>query len=290
MLPSVKSGSLRFHFHLSCIVKTAIVTLQKAIINRIVPHPRVLNYAQKFRYLIFRGPFQKSFVEYYRRKSITPNTALPPPSIFPDLNVERTLTELNENGYSIAFQLQQSHIEQLLETIISSGSDSIRELHKHCECFERIARDYSVMSVARQYLGVEPVIYASSIYLTAPLAPVRKTSNKPMKTVHFDANDFRDLNLFIYLNDVDDDASPHYVFEGTHKKKTYRDLFTRWYTRDEITARFGPKIKSITGPAGLAFFEDTSAFHIQSRGKRARYTMSVCFTLQRSPNLARHNA
>ena len=270
-----------------------LVKIQKAVILKVVRRRWLLYQAQKARFLLFRGPFRDCFVRFFQKRSKTKSIALQGPSIFPDLDVEKTLHELNTTGYSEAFLLDQDRVESLSGFLSSSGCKHIYEVHGRCESFDRIAYDPKVIAVARRYIGAEPIMYASSLYLNGPDPNAEGTHSPKPKSedlVHFDANDFKDLNLFIYLNDVDQDTSPHFVIKGTHKEKSFRDLITLRYNRGEIDLRFPAGLETITGPAGFAFFEDTSCFHIQSVGAKGRYTASFCYTLHRSPKLARYSS
>jgi len=270
-----------------------LIRIQKAAIRKLVQHRWLLYQCQKARFLLFRGPFRDTLVRFFQKRSNTRSIALQGPSIFPELDVEQTLRELDTAGYSEAFLLGPAHIESLFEFLSSTGSKHVYEVHGRCGSFDEIAYDPKVVAVARRYIGAEPILYASSLYLTGPDPKAKGIQAEKPETedlVHFDANDFKDLNLFIYLNDVDQDTSPHFVIKRTHKEKSFRDLITLRYNRGEIDRRFPSGLETITGPAGFAFFEDTSCFHIQSVGAKGRYTASFCYTLQRSPKLARYSS
>jgi hypothetical protein len=265
--------------------------VQKFLVNRLVRRPRLLEYAQKLRFLLMRGPLQNQIVRFYQKTSKTEPIALSEPGLFPDLDVPRVVSELNENGYSYAFQLPPEMIEIIMEHKSSLKSNHIRNLHKTLPVFDRITRDPKIIEVVRRYIGAEPILYATSLYYTGPESGNEgKTveKNEKARIVHFDVPDFRHLNLFIYMTDVDEESSPHILYAGTHKHKTFRDLMTRWFTEKQINERFGAQRKMMTGKAGTAFFEDTSLFHIQKVGKYGRVVGLICYTLHRLPELSRY--
>lgn len=267
------------------------VSIQRFVLNFFWKHTSLLTYAQSFRYILMRGPLRNAVVRYYQKHSATRSVACSEPSLFPDMEIERIVGELHEKGYAVAFQLPDEYIEKIIEYKRAAGSDNIHHPHKTCAALERIARDRNIIAVARGYIGAEPILYASRLYFTPPkLGPDEDAEEKykNSKKLHFDVTDFKDLELFIYLTDTDDEASPHIVAEGTHKHKTLRDLFVRRYTKKVGEKRFGERFKTLSGKAGMGFFEDTSAFHIQSIGRKGRLTASISYTLHRPPELARY--
>ena len=144
--------------------------------------------------------------------------------------------------------------------------------------------------MAREYFGVEPIFYASRLYYASPrTAEAIKESYATERKVHFDVTDFMDLALFIYLTEIDAETSPHIVVRGTHKSKTVRDLISQRYTVAEARKWFPDRFQSVMGHAGMAFFEDTSVFHIQGLGTRGRLMACFGYTIHRPQYLSRYN-
>ena len=239
-----------------------------------------------------RGPWRRYFVAYYTARPVSHELARPGPSLFPELEVDRTLNELDKNGYSVAFRLSTEQIAEMLSFYEAENSNNIHHPHKKCEVFDKVFRDPNVVAIAREYLGREPQLYRSRLYFRFPKSSFKSQNSlqarNKKRNVHFDVTDFRDVALFIYLSDVDEDSSPHVVVEGTHKHKTFWDLLTRRYSREQAEKRFGSQFVELKGPIGTAFFEDTSVFHIQSQGNAGRLMVAAEYTLQRSPELARY--
>ena len=138
-----------------CIVTTeasvdALAKVQKAAVKKLVRHRWLPYPLQKFRFLLFQGPLRRMFVRFYQRRSKTKPIALHGPSIFPDLDVERTLEELRTSGFSEAFHLGGDLIHSLQEFVAASGSNHFYEVHGRCHSFEQIAYDPKIIEVARR--------------------------------------------------------------------------------------------------------------------------------------------
>ena len=100
---------------------------------------------------------------------------------------------------------------------------------------------------------------------------------------HFDYAGWHSLNLFIYLTDVERDSGSHQVVVGTHKYKHVRDAIRPSLDDEEVERRFGAQIRTIAGPAGTMFFEDTEAFHRRVAVRERRAMLNILFASHRSP-------
>ena len=91
---------------------------------------------------------------------------------------------------------------------------------------------------------------------------------------HRDRDDFKTLQLFIYLTNVNRDNGPHEYVPKTHTfeilKSSYNENIVsngfnhKFLSFNELKKALGqekPKILTLTGPAGSAFLEDTGGFH-----------------------------
>ena len=236
-----------------------------------------------------RGPLQRPVVSYLRKISKNVPIARAGGSLFAGFDSGRCARELSDDGYSMGFSLPVELIDEIRQFHAGANSDNILNPHKECRALDAIAHDPGVVDVARRYFGVEPVLYATRLYYASPRtrAEIEEVYANERK-VHFDVTDFMDLALFIYLTDIDEDTSPHIVVRGTHKRKTIMDLINQRYTVKTALERFPDRFRAVIGPAGMAFFEDTSVFHIQGLGTRGRL-MAVCgYTMHRSPYLSRY--
>jgi hypothetical protein len=248
-------------------------------------HPGLLDAAQRVRFLLMRGVWRRAAIGYYRRRHTHATAAYPSGSaLFPDLDAAATAAAIERDGFSPAPTIPEHIVEAVRRHHAESGEDFEYLPHLRCEALAEIAYDPSILAVAREYLGVEPVLFASRVYDTPPRPVTAATRN-----VHFDATDFLDVTLFFYLTDVDEEASPHVVYPGTHRYKSWHDLRVRRYTAAQAEERFGRDCpRTITGKAGTAFFEDTAVFHrIDYRQQAGRLMASVTYTIHRPAKLAR---
>lgn len=276
-------------------MNTNLTFLWGAILRNVSRHPRLKLAAQKFRYLLMRGPLQTLFVDYYRKRSKKSITFLSSlaivsgESLFPPIDVVKAVAEIRRQSYSACLQLPPEIIEEILAFREKKDSHNIHHPHKNCRAIMDIAHDPQIIAVVREYFQTEPVFYGSRLYYAAPRISSEgeiKPKYKDAKMVHFDVSDYLEMNVFFYLSDVDLETSPHKVFAGTHHRKSFRDLFSGRYTEKEALKRFHADCVALTGNAGLGFFEDPNAFHIQSLGKKGRMTLSFNYTMQRKAELA----
>ena len=98
---------------------------------------------------------------------------------------------------------------------------------------------------------------------------------------HFDYAGWQSLNLFMYLTDVEPDSGAHEVVVGTHRGRPLRDAVRPWVPDEEVVARFGDRIRTISGPAGTMFFENAETFHRRRIMKRRRAMLNVLWASHR---------
>ena len=126
-----------------------------------------------------------------------------------------------------------------------------------------------VLDVVRGYLGAEPELLECNLVVGQAEDPVR-TPVHSQRHFHFDFAGWQSLNLFVYLTDVAEDSGAHQVVIGTHRGRQLRDAIRPWVPDGEIEARYPGRVRTIAGPAGTMFFENTEAFHrrLMLRGRR----------------------
>lgn len=268
-------------------------TLNIYFLRTISKFPNLLTVAQRFRYFLMRGPFQRFFVYYFRRKSRMAPAAilLGAASLFPPIDEKKTVAEIISQGYSACLQLPSKIVAEINDFRESETSTNIHHPHKKCEAIRQIASDVQLISIIRDYFQTEPIFYGSRLYYTPPRLSadgVIPAKYENAKSVHFDCTDFMDLSVFFYLDDVDLDTSPHIVIPGTNKGKKLKDFIYTRYTTREAEKRFRADFVTLTGNAGFGFIEDTGTFHIQSLGKKGRWVLSLCYTMNRRAEFARH--
>lgn len=99
---------------------------------------------------------------------------------------------------------------------------------------------------------------------------------------HFDYAGWHSLNLFVFLTNVEEDSGAHQVVAGTHCSRNIWDAIRSSVPDYEIMARYGARVRTITGPAGTMFFEDTAAFHRRQIVKTRRVMLNILYASHRS--------
>ncbi|MEY2476409.1 MAG: hypothetical protein QOG87_1724 [Actinomycetota bacterium] len=146
-----------------------------------------------------------------------------------------------------------------------------------------LAADPLLLEIASRYLHGEPHLLEARVWWSvgtqeAPAA--RDLVRFGQDRFHFDLDDWRCINLFFHLSDVDEDAGPHTVVRGSHRRRRLRDQLSPFKGAD-VTAltRFYGEIGlvSISGPAGSGFASDPFAFHMGRRPRRDRLILKLEF-------------
>jgi hypothetical protein len=204
--------------------------------------------------------------------------------LLPFLDVDRAAWDLEQSGYTPGTVLPAKIVNEVLEYCSKMQSKKYGNPHLSCEVVSRIAHDPKIVGVAKRYLGVEPILYATRIYWTFPRSNRAKLTNSPdIRQFHYDVNDFKSLTVFVYLTDVDIDCGPHVVIEGTHGKKSLKQLINPYLKEDLANKAYGKRIKAITGEKGTLFFEDLTCYHQHATGTKPRLVLTINYLLQRKP-------
>lgn len=144
-----------------------------------------------------------------------------------------------------------------------------------------VANDPTILNIVAEYFGFTPTINSVNIHWSFPhdRADGQMFSTESM---HRDYNDYCDMALFIYLNEVGEGAGPHRYYMRTHTLEAAvdrlqhrmapeiaalvgRDLFRSVLDghgrMGMVEDLFDDDVADITGPAGTAFLTDTFGFH-----------------------------
>jgi hypothetical protein len=236
------------------------------------------------------GPFRQHLIRYYQQRKANRPLVIDKRDLFPQLEIHPVVSKLIENGYAEGVTVPTEYLDQIVEYCENTGLKIYWNPHKECEAIDHIARNWKIVEIARQYLGIEPILWATQLkwsFGDGKQTPLGSRYVEPPEydghAFHFDRFDFKSLTLFIYLTDVDPSAGPHVVIEGTHAHKSVWELCHNILRDEAAQQKFGNRIKSILGPKGTMFFEETSSYHKASRGKTERLILSIHFVLQRRP-------
>lgn len=246
---------------------------------------RLLEYLRAFSTLYWFGPWRNLAIRYYQwrnRNQPLPQTAS---TLFPELAINQAVSQLETNGFALGLQLPEAEVEAILEYCARDGATEYHNHDVQCLALRNIVRDPTLLAVARQYLGAEPLLYSTQLYWTHP--PVLETEQRRIQNrkarFHYDLGDFKALVIFFYLTDVAADCGPHVTIQGTHHRKSLRQMLSRYLTDQEAQTLYPDRVKTLIGPRGFGFFTDIACYHKHSYGARDRLMMSVTYVLQRQP-------
>jgi hypothetical protein len=137
-------------------------------------------------------------------------------------------------------------------------------------------------SVARRYLMAEPELLECSLFVAQAENPSSPIAYDSDRRFHFEDAGWHSLSLFLYLTDVSEDSGARQVVIGTHRALTVWDALRGSFSESEIQARYPRRIRTITGPAGTMFFEDTAAIHRRQLHTRRHVILHILFVSRRS--------
>ena len=138
-------------------------------------------------------------------------------------------------------------------------------MDRDCEAVRQLQRNPKLLEIATQYLNTKPVHLSTKLWWSyATEASLTERLNFAQVFFHYDLLDYRCLQFFFYLTDVDRFSGPHVYVRGSHqnKKFTHQLSFFTGRSDKEIIDYYGTdNIEVICGKAGLGFVEDPYCFH-----------------------------
>lgn len=173
-------------------------------------------------------------------------------ALIADCQKEKCVPEENVNlAYKIDVQKPVNPDSKFIKYIFK---DAI-----HWASVKNIISNSTVLQIAKDYLGNEPVIQNVSIWWSFP-KPETMRSN--IYSFHYDIDNLKFIKLFTYLTPVDENNGPHIIYPNTHKYKTLLQKRFRSVPEDKVEVVFGKqKPVMMTGNKGTSFFEDTFSYH-----------------------------
>jgi hypothetical protein len=236
------------------------------------------------RFTLMLGPWRRpaiALLRYTFRNRVSSRVS---PTMFPGLDVDAASLALDRDGFAVGLQLPPSSIKKIRE--FAAAGVLIEEAHWDCAEINRIARDAAIVEVVKRYLGVEPILYGTTLFWTLPGKSTK--SNYP-ETFHYDVIDIKSVCVCFYLTDVFPDSAAHVAIAGTHKSKSLERLINPLITDEEAAQRFGSRVTTFTGKAGMGFFEDIAAQHKRLGCSKPRLVLFINYTLVRKPDTVRRN-
>lgn len=251
----------------------------------------LLRFTQVVRGWWILGPLRPYAVRYYRWRTHD-QPVMTQSGSFPPVDVEQIVDAIDQQGYAKAGQISEACIAEIIEFSEKTQLMKYWNPHKECEAIDRLARDATMVDIARRYLGAEPILWLTLLRWSFgdPIEQRRVLSSRHSEPVqydnaafHYDTLDFKSLTVFIYLTDVGPESGPHVVIENTHKAKSFNEICHIILSDTIAEKKFGNRIKMILGPRGTVFFEETSCFHKAARCSTKRLLLSIDYVLQRTP-------
>lgn len=144
----------------------------------------------------------------------------------------------------------------------------------------RFALDARVLATTTDYLGVLPVL--DGIYLWYSPNEKLSTDRNSSQLFHIDPTGYRELKMFVHVDDVSADSGPLTVVSASASRRLYPFFSheTGSIRDDEVKRIVGnDSIVSLTGPTATVSAADTSTcFHFGSRqGTRERLLVHFHF-------------
>ena len=138
-----------------------------------------------------------------------------------------------------------------------------------------------VLGVVRRYLRAEPELLECNL-VVGHAESCANSRVAAQRHFHFDYAGWHSLNLFVYLTEVKEYSGAHQVVAGTHCAVGMRDAVRASVPDEEIQVRYAGSIRTVVGPAGTMFFEDTAAFHRRLILTQRRVMLNILYASHRS--------
>ena len=136
---------------------------------------------------------------------------------------------------------------------------------KDCPTVRQLQTDPKLLEIATLYLKAKPVHLSTKLWWSyATEAPLTNRLNFAQIFFHYDLIDYRSIQFFFYLTDVELSSGPHVCVLGSHqnKKLTHQlSCFTGRSDRHIIDYYGTDNLKFVCGKAGMGFVEDPYCFH-----------------------------
>ncbi|MDP3770298.1 MAG: phytanoyl-CoA dioxygenase family protein [Candidatus Sungbacteria bacterium] len=179
--------------------------------------------------------------------------------LFPGQNL---LPELQRYTQTLADKAEVKNNKQFLRFLW----DAVPELDIGRNPFLDITLGHRVLDMINSYMGMYAKLYFFTLNITDPVS----AGAKPVQSQrwHRDSDDKLVPKIFIYLNDVDEEAGPFMCVKESHYGGKWRGLFRQrpphgsrapYGKVEEIVPQ--KDIKVCTGRAGTIVFFDTSGLH-----------------------------
>lgn len=214
-------------------------------------------------------------------------------SIFKDLDVEKIIGELAQDGISTGINLPNSVVQDLREwckkntcyadRLPQKGFDLKDRLAVQekmgktilvaqyfntdlCESVTKLKEDPVLKQIANLYLNCEAKCVGTNIWWTFPVIPTEYDKDQQAHMFHHDVDDIKFLKFFFYLTDVEEGDGPHIFVKKSVSNPPKIKFSDKWMLRrfsdDEIEDFYSAnQLITLVGSSGTGFAEDTFGIH-----------------------------
>lgn len=216
-----------------------------------------------------------------------------------DRVIDRTIKIDSDTGIAIASLKGYSLLESALieakeiiqkkkaQKLISKGSldfiaSSKKDFDSNC-AIARLALDPNLLVPISNYFGVLPILFGFDINIASSREVLDWSSHR----YHLDPEDTKQIKVFIYLNDVDENVGP-FTAISAKRSKIIAEYFNYTVGRlkdEQVHSVIAPENETICiGSKGTTIFCDTNrCFHYGGRIKeRERYVLTIYYSLPTS--------
>ncbi len=256
------------------------LSIQARIRRRLHNAPALTRALQTGRAVLHFGPWRHAAHAIIRwiRPPQAGNGVQTPTSL--GLNTCQLARSLRDDGMAMANHLPPNVLSRVRTVTDELPPGEYGDFHEHPD-FRALVQCADVLDVVRGYLGAEPELLECTLVVHHAEDPASRKLH-PQRLFHSDYAGWKSLALFVYLTDVSEDSGAHQVVVGTHCTRNMWDAIRPWVPENEINARYAGRIRTITGPAGTMFFEDTEAFHRRLIIARRRAMAIILYASHRS--------
>jgi hypothetical protein len=256
------------------------LSIPARIRGRLREAPALTQTLQAGRALLHFGPWRHAARAMVRRNR-PPLLGYAAKSLSPlQLNASQLVQSLRVDGIAMANQLPPDVLGRVRAVTDELRPGEYGDFQEQPDV-RSLVQCADVLDVVRSYLGAEPELLECTLVIHHAEDPGSRPIH-PQRLFHFDYAGWQSLNLFVYLTDVQEDSGAHQVVVGSHTNRNLRDAIRPWIPDEAIMARYAGRTRTITGPAGTMFFEDTEAFHRRLRMKRRRAMLNILYASNRS--------
>ncbi len=256
--------------------------IQARIRSALQSTPALTSTLQIGRAILHFGPWRHAIRELIRRARPPREAVATGTFCLLQLDIPQIVENLRADGMAMAGRLRPDELNRVRAVTDELPPGEYGDFHEEVPDIRVLLQSAAVLGVVRGYLRAEPELLECNLVVAhaeKSVVPLKKTSQR---FFHFDFAGWHSLNLFIYLTDVAEDSGAHQVIARTHFTRNMWDAIRPSVPDSEIYARYDGRVRTVTGPAGTMFFEDTSAFHRRKTHTRRRVMLNILYASHRS--------